>query len=123
MLPDDYNGGSTANKGHANIIGQGFHTDPSRINRAGKPKGTRNRQTIVREALEAIMAGSDQMVVDAITAAAIAKAMTGDIPAFNSLLDSGYGKLTERQVTATASLTDIVQDLDGRSSGLPEIKG
>jgi len=100
-LPDDYNAPATVNHpGYDKIAGQGFHTDPSRINTAGRPKGSRNRATIVREALEAIMAGSDQMVVDAITAAAIAKAMTGDIPAFNSLLDSGYGKLTDKQVIA-----------------------
>lgn len=91
-----------------NLEGQGFHTDPSRINRAGKPKGTRNRQTIVREALEAIMAGTDQTVVDAITAAAIAKAMTGDIQAFNALLDSGYGKLTDKsQVEMAATVSEI----------------
>ena len=66
-------------------------------NPAGKPKGVRNRKTIVKEALECILDGSDQQVVDAITAAAIAKAMTGDIPAFNSLLDSAYGKLTDKQ--------------------------
>lgn len=61
-------------------------------NPKGKPKGTRNRSTIVREALEAILAGTDQQVVDGITAAAIAKALTGDIPAFKELMDSGYGK-------------------------------
>lgn len=58
----------------------------------GRPKGSRNRSTIVREALEAILEGSDQQVVDSITAAAIAKALTGDIPAFKELMDSGYGK-------------------------------
>lgn len=75
-----------------NLEGQGFHTNPERINRSGKSKGQRNRKTIVREALEAILEGTEQQVVDAITAAAIKKAMAGDIPAFKELLDSGYGK-------------------------------
>lgn len=82
-----------------NLIGKGFDVNPQNIGK-GRPKGLRNRSTIVREALEAIMEGSDQMVVDAITAAAIKKAMAGDIQAFNSLLDSGYGKLTDKQIIA-----------------------
>jgi len=96
------------NGGHDNIVGQGFHTDSSRINTAGRPKGSRNRATIVREALEAIMAGSNQMVVDAITAAVIAKAMEGDVPAYRELLDSGYGKLTDKsQVEMAATVSRI----------------
>lgn len=34
------------------IEGQGFHTNPERINRDGRPKGSRNLSTILREMLE-----------------------------------------------------------------------
>lgn len=65
-------------------------------NPKGKPAGTRNRSTIVREALEAILAGKDQKVVDAITAAVIEKALTGDVPAFKELMDSAFGKNADK---------------------------
>lgn len=66
-------------------------------NPKGRTKGARNRATIVREALEAIIAGSDQSYVDAITAAVIQKAMTmGDVPAFKELMDSAYGKIPDK---------------------------
>lgn len=108
MLPDDYNEIATKNPRYENIAGQGFHTDPSRINRAGKPKGTRNRATIVREAIEAIRAGSDQMVVDELTAAQINKALTGDTAAYKELMDSAYGKLTDKsQVEMAATVQRI----------------
>lgn len=72
----------------------------------GRGKGNRNRSTIVREALEAILAGTDQQVVDGITAAAIAKAMTGDIAAFKELMDSGYGKNPDKtEFTGDLSLS------------------
>lgn len=63
----------------------------------GRPVGSRNRKKIVQEALEAILEGTEQQVVDGITAAAIKKAMTGDIPAFKELMDSGYGKTPDKQ--------------------------
>ena len=34
------------------IEGQGFHTNPERINKEGRPKGSRNLSTILREMLE-----------------------------------------------------------------------
>lgn len=61
-------------------------------NPAGKPKGLRNRSTIVREAIEAILQGRDQQVVDAMTAAIIEKAVSGDVQAYKELMDSAYGK-------------------------------
>jgi len=76
-----------------NLEGQGFHTDPSRINRAGKAKGTRNRSTIVREALDALDTVSGLTNAEAITYAAVKKALTGDVAAFKELMDSGFGKL------------------------------
>lgn len=114
MLPDDFNGEQTV-KTFPNPATQ-FKGQPG----PGRPKGSRNRQTIVREALEAILAGSDQQVVDAMTAAAIAKAMTGDIPAFKELMDSGYGKIADKQLTASTTIEDILGDIDGTSADLPQ---
>ena len=78
-------------------------------NPAGRKKGSRNRSTIVREMLERAALDSVKesqkgamgedfdpaTVADQITAAVVAKALLGDVQAFNSLLDSGYGKLKE----------------------------
>lgn len=63
-------------------------------NPEGKKKGTRNRSTIVREALEAV-AEDGVMFVDKATIAILAKALTGDVQAFKELMDSGYGKTVE----------------------------
>lgn len=108
--------------GFDNIKGQGFHTHPERRNTAGKPKGTRNRSTIVRELLEAIVEGSSgQTVVDAMTAAVIAKALNGDVQAWDKLMDSGYGKVIEKtENTVTLGLGGILDELDGRTADLPD---
>ena len=41
--------------------------------------------------------GKDLPNVDLVTKAQIKKAITGDTAAFNAVMDSGYGKLTDRQ--------------------------
>lgn len=78
-------------------------------NPAGKPKGARNRQTIVREMLEALVDERDEdgnktgrqiPAVEAMTRAQLIKAITGDTNAFKEMMDSGYGKLTEKVETA-----------------------
>jgi len=94
-----------------NIEGQGFHTHPERRHKTGKPKGTRNRSTIVREAIEAILKGTDQQVVDSMTAAIIEKAMGGDVPAFKELMDSAYGKVTDKVEQTGADGKPIAHDV------------
>lgn len=64
-------------------------------NPKGKPKGTRNRSTIVREIIEAILDG-DQTVADSMTKAVVAKAMNGDVQAWDKLMDSAYGKVVDK---------------------------
>lgn len=66
-------------------------------NPAGKPKGTRSRATIVRQWLEAPNSEGGQVVDDVVKAAIIKAITTGDIPAMKELLDSAYGKVTDRQ--------------------------
>jgi len=97
-----------------NLEGQGFHTNPDRINRDGRPKGSRNRSTIVREAIEAILKGTGQQVVDSMTAAIIEKAMGGDVPAFKELMDSAYGKVADKviaDVKSEVTSTDVTKDV------------
>jgi len=94
-----------------NLKGHTFKDKPERINRAGKVKGTRNRSTIVREAIEAILKGTDQLVVDTMTAAIIEKAMGGDVPAFKELMDSAYGKVTDKVEQTGADGKPIAHDV------------
>ncbi len=97
MESDEFSGESVGGVANLTPFPKGVSGNPS-----GKPKGIRNRSTIVREALEAIIGEGDskQQVVDMLTAAIIRKAAQGDVPAYKELLDSGYGKLTEKQEVA-----------------------
>ncbi len=79
-------------------------------NPKGRPKGSRNRSTIMRELLEltavenvkdyqkAIMGDDFQpdTIADQIAAAIVMKALDGDVAAFKELMDSAFGKLTDR---------------------------
>lgn len=66
-------------------------------NPAGKPKGTLNRSTIVKQALLAIQAGEHQTVFDKMTAKLIENVIAkGDVQAYNALADSAFGKITDK---------------------------
>jgi len=101
-----------------NILGQGFHTDPSRINKNGRPKGTRNRSTIARmileskmsidavdadkrEALEVLLKSfnidpkTNQAEV-LLTIAQVLNGLKGDARSYNAIMDSGYGKAIQQ---------------------------
>lgn len=78
-------------------------------NPAGKPKGARNRQTIYREHLE--KTGKSGQVVDDIILAAIDKALTGDITALKELMDSGYGKVADKVLTAETIPENLERDV------------
>jgi hypothetical protein len=65
-------------------------------NPKGKPKGTRNRSTIIRELLEARALEGDGQIADQLTRALINKAAEGDVSAFRELFDSAYGKNTDK---------------------------
>lgn len=70
----------------------------------GRPKGSRNRSTIVRELLEAKATDGDGQIADQLTRALIQKAVEGDVRAFKELMDSAYGKVkdtVESNVTYT----------------------
>lgn len=69
----------------------------------GRPKGTRNRSTIVREWLEASykkinpITGQTEtlQIQDHLVISLIGKALKGDVQAFRELFDSGHGKVSE----------------------------
>lgn len=83
--------------GKDNLIGKGFDARPEDINRTGRPKGSPNRSTIVKQALLAIQAGEDQTVFDKMTAKLIETVLVkGDVQAYNALADSAFGKITDK---------------------------
>ena len=72
-------------------------------NPAGRPKGSKNRSTIIREMLDMMVQVKDDKgdevwqsneyrMVQAIITKAIEK---GDVAAFNSIMDNVYGKLKD----------------------------
>jgi len=74
------------------------------LNPKGKPKGTRNRQTIARYWLEVLQSGKNPISgkteelsqADWVFLALLAKARKGDVPAIKELMDSGYGKIADK---------------------------
>ena len=89
-------------------------------NPAGKPKGTRNRSTIVREWLEVQQSvknpitGEQEVLEqqDIMTLALIKKAREGDVNAYRELMDSAHGKQTN-QIEGSMHLTGLqVQIVD-----------
>jgi len=72
-------------------------------NPKGKPKGTRNRATIVREWLDTVCEFTNPItdkiekktLADQITIALIGKARNGDVQAYKELMDSGFGKIKD----------------------------
>ena len=69
-------------------------------NPAGKPKGVRNRSTIVREWLDVKATdGQGGTVTDQLVRALIGKASKGDVAAFRELMDSGFGKVKDEAET------------------------
>lgn len=85
-------------------------------NSKGRPKGSRNRSTIVRELLEAKATVGDGQLVDQITRALIQKAAEGDVRAFKELMDSAYGKIkdsVESSVTYTQMGYVYLENADG----------
>jgi hypothetical protein len=83
-----------ANEENLKPFKKGEVTNPN-----GRPKGSKNRSTIVRELLEYaskqknVLTGEEQTLTQeqAITLAMLVKAGKGDVSAYKALMDSGYG--------------------------------
>jgi hypothetical protein len=86
----------------------------------GRPKGSKNRSTLVRQWLEASesivnpITGEKERLTqqDIMTLAIIKKARKGDVAAYKELMDSAHGKVTDH--------TDITTN--GNSVNIPVIK-
>jgi hypothetical protein len=85
----------------------------------GRPKGSKNRSTILRKWLETkekiknpITGAEEQVTVeDAVILALIGKARKGDVAAIREILDSNYGKLTDSFSIETSDIKKTVSDL------------
>jgi len=81
-----------------NIEGQGFQTNPERINKEGRPPGSRNLSTILREMLDehidVVIDGKKvkKQFKDAIIRKLIKKANDGDLRAIQEIFDRVEGK-------------------------------
>ena len=66
----------------------------------GRPKGSRNRSTIVKEVLQMLskednpLTGQEEWLTNEqrMTISILLKALKGDVNAYNSIMDSAYGK-------------------------------
>jgi hypothetical protein len=91
-------------------------------NPAGRPKGLRNRSTIVREWMEAMertknpITGETEELTqaDIATLAVLKKARSGDVNAYRELMDSAFGKNPDiiQDETKQRKLVIITSDKD-----------
>ena len=72
-----------------NILGQGFHTNPERINKKGRPK-----MPDIREAMIKVLTDEQNGMnaLEAVLKSLRAKAIKGDVRAAEVLLDRAFGK-------------------------------
>ena len=113
-----------------NLQPKPFKKGDPRINRDGRPKGSRNRSTIVREALEVQIDTKDPFtgemkrvqVVDAMVLAMLKEVLKkGSVQAFKELMDSGYGKILQEVHNVNSEMDydeakKILDKLDGIDS-------
>ena len=83
----------------------------------GRPKGSRNRTTLVRELLEMVSTFDNPLTeqseklsyVEQIIISQIAEARKGNVQAFRELMDSAYGKMKDvHQFEETEKETEFV---------------
>jgi hypothetical protein len=89
-------------------------------NPAGRPKGVRNRSTIVREWMEAIERAKNPITgeteelsqADIATLAVLKKARSGDVNAYRELMDSAFGKVPDRVIDETKQRKLVIVTTD-----------
>ncbi len=103
-------------------------------NPKGKPKGARNRSTIVRELLEKTMlkerdletgeeTGNMIPATDALVVAQVLKARAGDTFAFKELMDSGFGKIADKSAVVHSFKQMGRVTMGDTPQGVPQIGG
>ncbi|MFN7610431.1 MAG: DUF5681 domain-containing protein [bacterium] len=84
-----------------NLEGQGFHTDPNRINKEGRPKGAKNLSTILKamleEDVEVVIDGKKErrQFQEVIIRKLLKKANDGEIRAITEIFDRIEGKANQ----------------------------
>lgn len=79
-------------------------------NPAGKPKGSKNRSTVIRELLA--QPGLDGRNNEYIMMQALLdKAQTGDVPAVKEIQDTMYGKMPDKVLTAETDAETLERDV------------
>jgi len=87
-----------------NLVGQGFHTNPERINRKGRPA-----MPDINKAIAKVLNGDEDGIttLEAILKALIKKAIKGDIRAIQTIFDRAYGKARQSFDVNHDPLTEI----------------
>ena len=90
-----------------NIKGKGFDHHPENI--GGRPKGAKNRSTILRKWIETAAKVTDPetkktftgTIEDKVKLALITKALSGDVAAIKEIDDTLYGKIADKAEVKT----------------------
>lgn len=93
-----------------NIKGQGFHTDPDRINKAGRPPG-RSITSILKDLLEGTIknaSGEVKTRAEVLALTLLEKGIKGkDLRAIEQILDRTEGKPLQKVEQKTDGVTEI----------------
>ena len=84
--------------------GKPWSQQPENINREGRPKGSKNRSTILKKWIELTaklknpISGDEELgtVEDKVVLALISQALKGDISAIKEIHDTIYGKIADK---------------------------
>jgi hypothetical protein len=97
-----------------NLEGQGFHTDPNRINKEGRPKGTKNLSTILKamleEDVEVVIDGKKErrQFQEVIIRKLLKKANDGDLRAIMEIFDRVEGKAKQEMNITSVDLSPVI---------------
>lgn len=91
----------------------------STLNPHGRPKGLRNRATVIKEILTTSISLQNPLskkneklqVMDFLVLAMIAQALKGSVQAFSVLMDGLYGKIPDRVEWESSASDDLTSDL------------
>ena len=89
----------------------GFGANPHNINKDGRPKGSRNRSTVLRELINLIEGDDLETNEIKINRAIILKAISGDVAAYREIQDTLYGKIPDKVLTAETEPENLDKDI------------
>jgi hypothetical protein len=81
-------------------------------NPSGKPKGAKNRSTVIRELL-ALKAEGGRDNEYRMMSALLEKACTGDVAAVKEIQDTMYGKTPDKMLSAETTPEELERDVTG----------